>query len=412
MVASLYRLHEVLYNTEAVFLENAQSPATNTYLNRVPIISATCSLEQSRENDQTVQSRKNVQRPGFVGVRTGTLEMVTLVPGLTTDPLAGPIVTNWSTDLLGWGLGGSLTADDGGTVSAGTSGSSFTLTGATITPGAFIRIGVKNDGRCDGQAGVVSTFAAGVTTLLTALPGTPTAVDTARTTSTIYPTEANPTQTLRFLFALTDSGAQFHCMGCQLESFSDEIDIASGRPMRRTWKYRIAYWDRSSVSIPSAVAMPNADTAPIAGGSLFVNTFGTAVRNIEECGSLTLALEMGLIPQMGPRASQEPYGNITGWVSNGCVPTLTWTVPYTNQAAADFDLDGSDKTVFKHVMFTSNGTAGRCQGFYLPRMFPVGTKPTYTAVNGLTYVTKVMRGTESTTTTSELTRSTIRFFQG
>lgn len=413
MTASLFRLQELLYNTESAFLENAQAPASNTYANRVPILSATCTLEQPRDSDGTVQSRKNLTRTGFLGLRTGTLEFVTLVPGLTTDPGTASITANFATDLLGYGLGGTNFTDDGGTIATGTNGSSFTTTGVTlITNGTIIRVGAKNDGRCDGQAGVVGTWAAGTATMLTAFPGTPAAADAVRTTANIYPTDANPTQTVRFLFGLTDSGAQFHCMGCQLESISDEIDIASARPMRRTWKYRIAYWDRSAVTVPSSVAMPNADTAPIAGGSLFVNTFGTATRAIEECGSLTLALEMSLIPQMGPRASQEPYGNITGWVSNGCIPTLTWTVPYTTQAATDFDLDGSNNTVHKHALFTSNATTGRCQGFYLPRMYPVGAKPTYTNVNGLTYVTKVMRGTESTTTTTELTRSCIRFFMG
>lgn len=415
MTATLFRLQELLYNTESAFLENAQTPASNTYANRVPIISATCSLDQPRDNDGTVQSRKNVSRPGFLGLRTGTLEFVTLVPGLTTDPAAGTATTNYAIDLLGYGLGVSNTniTDDGGTISSATNGSQFVTTGATtITPGTVIRIGAKNDGRCDGQAGVVSTFAAGTTVMLTAFPGTPNAADAVRVTGNVFPTDANPTQTVRFLFGVTDTGAQFHCMGCQLESISDDIDIASARPMRRTWKYRIAYWDRSAVTIPSSVAMPNSDSAPIAGGSLFVNTFATSTRAIEECGSLTLGVEMGLIPQMGPRASQEPYGNITGWVSNGCVPTLTWTIPYSTQPATDFDLDGSNNTVFKHALFVANGTTGRCQGFYIARMYPVGSKPTYTNLNGLTYVTKVMRGTESTTTTSELTRSAIRFFHG
>lgn len=413
MTATLFRLQEVLYNTEASFLENAQSPASNTYANRIPIISATCSLEQSREDDQTVQSRKNVTRPGFVGLRTGTIELVTLVPGLTTDPAASTITANWCTDLMGYGLGGSTVGDDGGTITSATDGDTFVTTGVTlITPGTVIRVGAKNDTRADGQAGVVSTWSAGSTQLLTALPATPASPDAVRVCANLYPTDTNPTQTIRMLFALTDTGAQFHCMGCQLESFTDEYDVASGRPARRTWKYRIAYWDRTAVTTPSSVAMPNADTAPIAGGSLFVNTFGTATRAIEECGSISLSLNMGLIPQLGPRASQEPYGNITGWVSTGCIPTLTWTIPYSTQPATDFDLDGSNNTVFKHALFVTNGTAGRLQGFYLPRMFPVGAKPTYTSVNGLTYVTKTMRGTESTTTTSELTRSCIRFFMG
>ncbi len=412
MTAKLFRLEELLYNTESSFLENAQSVASNTYSGRIPFLSATCTLDQAREADMTVQSRKNVTRPGFLGLRTGTLEFSTYVPGLMTDPGVAAPTSNWCTDLMGNGLGGSLLSDDGGTISSATDGDTFVTTGVTaITAGSVIRVGVKADGRCDGQPGVVSTWSGGNTQLLTTLPGTPNAADAVRVCANMYPTETNPATTLRFLFGLTDTGAQFHCMGAQLESFSDEIDISGARPIKRTWRYRIAYWDRSAVTIPSAVTLPNTDTAPIAGGSLYVQTFATATRAIEECGTLTLSLAMGLIPQQGPRASQEPYGNITGWVSTGCVPTLTWTIPYSTQPATDFDTDGSS-TTFKHILFVSNATAARCQGFYLPRAFPVGAKPTYTDRNGLTYVSKTYQGTESTTTTSELTLSAIRFFLG
>lgn len=412
MAATRYDLQELLYNSEASFLANASSPASNTYASRLPILSASCTIDQSKTDDETVQSRKNVRRPGFLGLRTGTLEFTTYWPGLDTDPAAGTPTANWATTLLADGLGGGLLTDDGGTIASATDGDTFVTTGVTaITAGTVIRVGVKADGRADGQPGVVSTWSAGNTQLLTALPGTPSAADAVRACANVYPTEANPTTTYRFLFGLTDSGAQFHCMGCQLEQVTFDIDIAGARPIRVTWRYRIAYWDRTAVTIPTAVAMPECSTAPIAGGSLFVNTFGTATRNLEECGALSLELDMGLIAQQGPRASQENYGNITGWVSRGCRPTLTWSIPYTTQAATDFDLDGSS-AVFKHALFVSNAQAGRCQGFYLPRMFSVGSKPTYTNLNGLTYVTKVFAGTESTTTTSELTRSAVRFFMG
>ena len=412
MAASLFKLQELLYNAEGSFLQNATSPGSNTYAGRIPILSATCSLDQPRTDDETVQSRKNVRRPGFLGLRTGTLEFTTFWPGLDTDPAAASPAANWATTLMADGLGGSLLSDDGGTISSATDADTFVTTSVTaLTTGSIIRVGIKGDGRADGQPGVVGAWAAGNTQLLTALPATPASPDAVRSCAVIYPTETNPATTYRFLFALTDSGAQFHCMGCQLDQLTFDIDMAGARPARVTWRYRVAYWDRTAVTTPSSVAMPECGTAPIAGGSLFVNAFATATRTIEECGSLQLDLSMGLIPQQGPRAGQESYGNITGWVSQGCQPTLTWSIPYTTQAATDFDFDGSS-SLHKHALFVTNATAGRCQGFYLPRMFSVGSKPTYTNLNGLTYVTKTLAGTESTTTTTELTRSAVRFFMG
>lgn len=412
MVATLIRLQELLYNTEASFLANAQSPASNTYANRVPIISAQCTFNQPRTNDQTVQSRKNESRPGFLDLRTGTLEFTTWVPGLITDPGVGTPTTNFFTDLLGDGLGGRNSGDDGGTISSATDGDTFVTTGVTLmTPGAIMRVGAKNDGRCDGQPGVISTWAAGATQLLTALPGTPNAADAVRPVITLFPTETNPTTTYRFLCGYTDTGAQWHAMGCQLDSITFEIDIPSGRPMRATWRYQVAYWARSAVTIPSAVACPNTDTAPMAGGRFFINTFGTATSAVEEVGMMTLTLDMGLIAQRGVAASQAPYTNITGWVSNGCRPTLTVDIPWTTAAETDFNSDGSS-TTHKHVLFATNGQAGRCQGFYLSRCYQDGDAPTYVDRGGLNYVRKTLRGRESTDTTSELTRSAFRFFIG
>lgn len=412
MVAKLVRLQELLYNSEASFLENAQAPASNTYDSRVPIISAQCTFTQGRENDQTTHSRKNETRPGFLGLRSGVLEFVTYVPGLMTDPGTSTPTANWFSTLLGSGLGGSHALDDGGTISSATDGDTFITTGVTLmTPGGIMRVGVKNDGRSDGQAGVISTWSAGSTQLLTALPATPNAADAVRPTIVLYPTEANPTTTYRFLCGMTDTGAQWHAMGCQLESISIEYDIAGALPPRASWKYAVAYWDTYALTIPSSVAMPNTDTAPIAGGRFYINTFGTATSAVEEIGSLTLTLDMGLIPQRGPRASQESYGNVTGWVSNGCRPSLSVDIPWTASAATDFDTDGSS-TTHKHVLFATNGTAARCSGFYLPRLYPTGEKPTYLDRGGLNYTRKTYAGRESTDTTSELTRSCVRFFIG
>jgi hypothetical protein len=415
MTAKISRLQELLYNTEASFLENAQSPASNTYAGRIPILGmAQMSLSQPRTSDQTSQSRKNASRPGFLDLRSGMLEFSTWVPGLMTDPAAGTATTNWFTDLLSNGLGGINSGDDGGTITSSTDGDTFVTTSVTLmTPGGIMRVGVKNDGRADGQPGVIGTWSAGSTQLLNALPGTPTSAtpDAVRPTLVMYPTETNPDTTMRFLCGLTDTGAQWHAMGCQLDSVSFEFDIAGGKPPRATWKYQVAYWDRSAVTIPSAVALPNTDTAPIAGGSFFINTFGTTTRATEEVGNLTLSLRMGLIAQRGTAASQAPYTNITGWVSNGCIPELTIDIPWTTAAETSFDTDGSS-TTYKHALFATNGTAARSCGFYLSRMFEIGDRPTSVDRGGLNYVRKVYQGTESTTTTSELTRSAFRFFCG
>src|SRR3990172_2334468 len=105
-MAELFRSRELLFNTEASFNENATSPASNTYDSRVPFTECTVSLEQPREADMTVQSRKNHSRAGYLGLRTARLEFSGQVPGAFGGTDAPTV--NWFYTLLSSGLGGGL----------------------------------------------------------------------------------------------------------------------------------------------------------------------------------------------------------------------------------------------------------------------------------------------------------------
>lgn len=413
-MAELFKSRELLFNTEASFGVNSSAVASNTYDSRVPFTDCTVSLEQPRESDMTVQSRKNETRPGYLGLRTARLEFSFQVPGIMSDPGAGAPTANWFYTLLSSGLGGALATDDGGTITSSTDGDTFVTTGVTaITAGSIIRVGIKADGRADGQPGAVATWAAGSTQLLTALPGTPTSAtpDAVRTCLHAYPTETNPTVTLRFLATHRTTGAQYHIMGCQLENLSLEMDIATGRPVRGTMTYLGAYWDSSTVTVPSSITNPACDASPIAGGSFFINTFGTATRAIEQPSTINLSLRMGLRPYLGPSTTQPNYTNIYGWESEGCIPVLTYTIPWSSTKATEFDVDGSS-TTHKHILWASNAQAGRCFGFYIRNAYPTGSKPVVTESNGLVYMTVQYTGRESSTVTSELTRTPVVFFCG
>lgn len=416
MSADVFRLQEVIVNDEASMLENANSMGSNTYSSsgRIPYTDATVTLNQTRVADSTVQDRKNGSRAGYVTLRDGMLEITGYIPGVDGG-VGAPTATWWHT-LFGDGLGGKLSADDGGTISSSTDGDTFVTTGVTaITPGSIIYVGIKGDGRADGQPGAVSTWAAGATQLLTTLPGTPSAADVVRTCLHQYPTDTNPTVTKRFLVMHKTTGAVYQLLGCQLDGGSFEIPIADGGPIKFTLRWQCALWDQvaasSPASLPSGFTLPACDTAVIAGGSLYKQTVGTTTRALIQCSSLTLTLAMGLIAERGPAPSQHPYTNICGWVSTGCVPTITYTQPWLATEKADFDLDGS-ATVNKHFLFNATATGGRRFGFYIRDAYPVGNRPTTTNMNGLLHQTVSYMGRDSTVTTSELTRSAITFFEG
>lgn len=413
-MAKLFQQYELLYSNEGSFKENAQSPASLTYASRVPCISMpSANLTQSRMSDRTVQSRKNQSRPGFAGLRGGTLSFTTLFPGLMTDPAAGALAENWCGDLLGDGLGGQLVADDGGTIGSATDADTFVTSGATLTAGNAICVGAKNDGRADGMMGVLSTWAGNNAQLLTALPATPNAADVVKICHALYPTEAEPTVTKRFLIGHTPTAAQWHAVGCQLQKFAIRLPVAEGDLPTIDWTYRVAYWvpEPTGVTIPSAVAMPNTETAIVAGGQFYAQTFGTATRAVRAISSLDITVDMDLIPDVGPAASQEPYGNVRGWVRSPMTVTWAYTRDWTAAAATDWDTDGASSTR-EHFLFQSNCTPARRIGIYSPRLYCHGDKPTIVNQGGLTFVREEWRAEESTDTASELTRSLIRFFQG
>lgn len=412
----LFKLQELHVSSEGSFLENAGSPGSNTYTQRLPFESATVTLSQVRADDLTVQDRKNESRPGYLGLREGAIEFSGYVPGIMSDPGAAAPTANWFYTLLSDGLGGGLASDDGGTISSATDADTFVTTGvSTITAGSMVFFGAKGDGRADGQVGVIGTWSAGSTQLLNALPGTPAAADVVKTGLNFYPTDAAPTVTKRFLVLNKTSGATFQLMGCQLDTVSFDFPIENGGPIKYTLRYQAAYWDQvaasSPASLPSAATMPACDTAVIAGGSFVVQDFATTSRVTLPIRSLTLSLAMGLIAKRGPVVAQPAYTNIYGWETQGCKPSVTYIQAWSSSEKAAHDVDGSSST-HKQVIFQSNATPGRRFAFCMPRAYRSGDTPQRTEVAGLLGQTVTLMGRESSTTTSELTRSCIRFVLG
>jgi hypothetical protein len=268
MSADVYRLQELIYNDEGSFLENANSMGSNTYAstNRIPFIAdtAVATLNQERITDQTAQAKKSASRPGYLGLRSGSLEFSCYIPGVAGG--AGAPTATWFHDLLSDGLGGEIATDDGGTVTSATDADTFVTTGVTaISPGTIIFVGAKGDGRGDGQAALVSSWSAGSTQLLTALPGTPASPDVVHAALNQYPTEGNPTVTKRFLMLFKTTGATYQMLGCQLEQITFEIPVADGGPIKATFRYQCALWDQvaasSPASLPSGFTMPACDVA-------------------------------------------------------------------------------------------------------------------------------------------------------
>jgi hypothetical protein len=415
-VAGIGRLLECLYSAESSFCENAESAASNTWTNKIAFDGYTLSTNQDRIRDGSHVSRMNDEGLSHIGPRDAALEFTTPLPGHFTTT-AGSLTATWVHDLLSDALGGGKTDFAGTTVSAASSASSITYTSTSnLATGHIVRIGAKGDGRCDGQAGVVNSAASPVTHL-TAFPGTPNAADVIYGTQLVYPDEstAHTLGTKRFMAGWTSSpttGQQYHLMGGQLATLQFSFPLQTPSPPTVSFGYRFAYYQRAAMTIPhTSLTRENNYYAPCMGGSVFLADFATATRTTVQPASIDLTIDLGLEPIYGPGGAGI-YQQIIGWVRTASKPTVTMVLPWATTYETLFDTANASYT-YKHLLFTGNVIDGRSVGFYLPRCMLVGNRPSQpTLINGQTYVTVQFVGVESTTTTTELTRSAWRLFMG
>jgi hypothetical protein len=412
-MAGVARLFELWCDDEVSFCENAESPSSNSsWERRLPCLSYTITTSQERIRDGGLVSRMNDEELSHLGPREATLEFTTYIPGhLTTT--AGSLTETWAQQLLGDGLGGAQTSFAGTTVSAATSATSITFTSTSnLAAGDIVRVGVKGDGGGDGQAAVIGSVAAPVT-LLTALPAEPADAAVIYATQLAHHDEstAHTLTTKRWMCGFTSSpttGAQYQLMGAQLAGFVDTYPLSSNALPTRTW----TYWQRNAETIPSSSLSLEAQyAAPCSGGSMFLQATGTTTRATVTPAEMTLTVDLGLEPIYGPGGAGT-YQNIIGWVRSACKPTLNMSIPFTTAQETLFDA-ANQSYVYRHILFTANAIDGRSIGWYMPRAFHVGNRPSQPVmVNNQLYTNVTLVGRESTTTTTERTRSAIRFFAG
>ena len=296
-----------------------------------------------------------------------------------------------------------------GTTIVGTASTAVAVdfTTTNFAAGELYRLGAKSDGRGDGQFIAISSKTGSTATGLVAAPAAPTtAGDVVYAALNIWPTET-PATSMRFLVGHTETGAQWHLTGCKMSGLKFSFPLGEPALPTCTQIWQAAYWGRSAVTIPSAVALENCNVAPSASGSLFYNTVSTATRATIDAGQIDLEIDMGLAPVVSVGGGA-PYTNITGWTRTRAIPTLTLKTPWVTTYDALYDTDGSGTTV-KHILATLNTTDGRAVGLYFPRLYAVGAKPTIEEFNEQGYQTLMLRGTESTTlTTNDLTKSAFR----
>lgn len=405
-MAEAYKLRQLLVNDEASFGEYITAPGSATWAKNIPILDATFEPQQDRDPDGSLQSRLAVEAPGHKGPRRGRLRFRCYFLGHITAP-SGALTETWQQDLLGDGLGGNSVAEVGGTVSAGATTTSIPFAAATLVRGGIIRLGAKGDAGGDGQAVAVGSTFTTPATLLTAAPAAPANGAVLYAAQMAYHSEGATLTTKRFGMLHATTGAQFILFGAQLAAVKFAFPVG-GKPTIE-FTYEGAYWERQAITFPNTTALQSHDCAPTAGGSFFLQDFGTTTRATKNVAELEVEMDLGLDP-IAAIGGSGTYQYIVGWQRTAAKTVIRARMPWETSFETWWDTE-NPSLVYKHLLATLNTVNGRSVGFYAPRIQPMGSRPSYPVeVNGQNYVDVAFLCNESTDTTNELTRSAIRFF--
>lgn len=409
MAPNSSKLGAALYTAESTF---GDSSATS-FGTRANIIGAIDVSGLTFDKAEIGYTRQR-QNDGVAPVRTVrggqfTIKMPLTGHGSTT---AGSLTESDLSDLLGLFVGANRTADVGGTADGTGTAAAPGYSGVTAGSGTLVRVGALDDARGNGQYVAVGSVGGGVLTLLTALDAAPDNADVIYASEIIYPSETPTSTTItstRWLLQTADQ--QYRCWGCYPMAIKFSGLNAGELPMVEL-TFGVATWDASSTAtFPSATAADDFPVAPVAGGSFFFNTVGTATRALRDIRSFDLTINMETIPLMGP-GSGDAHVIVRDARRVRCQAEFTITL---DSEAAGTDTLGDEhaaQTTYKHALYTLSCSDGSAVGFYFPKCVMIGSQPVQTDMEGLNRKKATYRCFTGPTTSSDLLASNWRLALG
>lgn len=414
MATKASKIGFLAYNTESTWGETGTSMTA-----RIPIIGGEVKLDSLTQAKIPSERVTQYANDGFQDIRGTfggefTFDMWLTGHGSTA---ATTVSANTLATLLGYALGASTTHNGTTTSGVPTATSLPTAAANGLAAGGLIRVGALGDGAAGGQWAVVSTHSASTAALLTALPGAPAAsavVYGAAIASTLeQPTTAYAVQPLRFLLGTANLRA--YANGCWIKGLSIS-GCNPGELPRATFTVGVSRWAfEASSTFPNVESITEYYPAPVAAGSYFYNTVGTATRQTKTIRQFEINIGVATQELKGPGASSS-YQDIIGCARTGVDVSFSYVsdaddVTATPAEAARWDAAESS-TTYEHHLFGLNVADGKSVAFYFPRAKFVGNRPTQTSVNGLNMVKSEFKALTGPTTTSDLTLSNFRIGLG
>ncbi len=411
------KLAQVLWEAEDSFADTADDTISDSIL----ILDE--SLDMSglrrpmipREGARQYINAGDFDIPGPYGV--GTFSFSTHLFGHGATAAGALTETNLCT-LLGHALGHSLSADVGGAVNVTWSdaNSGNADGGIALVDNSLIRIGAKGDGFADGQVLAAAGLSGATITLLTNAAGVPQDNDViyamqmafpATALGNTAPTSDASTENNTLRFVLLSGNEQYVVRGCVCTGIEISGLNAGEIPTIR-WTWSGVLWDQIDITFPDTTAADDKHAAPVAGGSFFYQTYGTATRNTDTVREFSLNIGIGWEPILGTEGS-DTHQSVVGWRRVPAPTTLSFAVEAQDATTAPTYGEGGyyitdpNSQVFKHILYTCSVVDGRAIAFYFPRCKPIGAVPSQEVIGGINYVRpEFMALTNTANTGSEL----------
>jgi hypothetical protein len=401
-------LGSISYESEASF---GVDTTTFTTL-RLPITAPVdaSGLVHNKIDSQRVVQYRNDGTAWILGTMGGSFKTKFYLPGHGSTTSGATTITALET-LLGYVFGNAaVSASAGTTLTGGTATAPTTTASGTFSAGSLCFVGSLGDARGAGQGYAVSTHVTTTLTLLTALIASPTNGDVLYSATTIYPSEAPTSTTVTSLrFLLQTANLMYECHGCWPMSLSiSGLNPGELPAIEVTWG--VAWWRYSTATFPSVVSTDTSNPGAVAGGSLQVNTVGTATNAPRTFRNFQIDYTLGMETLRGPGGVSQ-YQDIVGCRRTPDKIKVSWTED-ADAATTSPVLPGyGTGTNRKHLMYTSSTGAGSRIAIYMPNVAVsnIGLQKVDGNINRLTCEAMAYTGP---TTTSDLTLSAFRLAFG
>ncbi len=358
-------LGSIEYEAESGWAEDVSTFATH----RLPLVAPidVSGLVHSKVAPDGVYQRRQEGSQYILMTQGGSFKTKLDLAGHGATTAGSPTVDAIET-FLGLDFGNvGLSASASTTLTGGTAAAPTTTASATFPAGGLCRVGALGDADGDGQMYPITTHVTTTLTLAAALRATPANGAVLYPVVQLYPSSAPTSNAITGTrFRLQTANLQYTCHGCWPMSASISGLAPGGRPqIEVTWG--VSRWGYSTGTFPSTVTSNRYNPAPVAAGSLHINSVGTSTRAEYYCRDFTLDYTLGVEMLKGP-GGVGAYQDIIGATRTSDDVKVGFTVDADAATTSPVLPGWGTGTTAKSLMYTTSTAPGSAVGIWLPNV--------------------------------------------